>query len=617
MSLEESSILKEILRELKIISMELNLLRTGLRSCSISKISGNTLLNPASAPVSVSSEQVSQVPAEDNGLTIAPAPVSVSSEQVSQVPAEDNGLTIAPAPVSVSSEQVSQVPAEDNGLTIAPAPVSVSSEQVSQVPAEDNGLTIAPAPVSVSSEQVSQVPAEDNGLTIAPAPVSVSSEQVSQVPAEDNGLTIAPAPVSVSSAGGIKDTLAVQNWLNAKEILVKKYHNSSASDDVFDKLAFTLGSKFENLSILYDSIKRSFAKGSFTLKLSSNSQLEIKEITNFCSILSSYAFLEKYEYNKYTKTIYAIPQRVGPVVNFFTGGWFERYILQKVLSLLSQNPMEYTYLLNPHVTFNNGDNFEFDLFFLINNQPLWVECKTSDYQSYIAKYSETRRVLSIPKERAILVILGIPSDLTQSLTDLYDMTIANEKNFFEKIRVALGLASDEQGHEVMSSVSSSIIAPVSSGALIDVSPLLNKVGLRPMPEYRGQFIKELIRIVRSQNKPITAIDMKSVLAERIPAISKSQLQDLFNVIVRSGCMLNDSGLAIFSFNVPISKLVSEDPLIIESKCIECYIRAVLVSDSDYFEHSQNIGDFERIIGGKAPDITAIRTLTPQTYGYAG
>ena len=43
-------------------------------------------------------------------------------------------------------------------------------------------------------------------------------------------------------------------------------------------------------------------------------------------MLKTYALLSFYKYNKDTKTIYAVPQRIGKIINFFTGGWFERYI---------------------------------------------------------------------------------------------------------------------------------------------------------------------------------------------------------------------------------------------------------------------------------------------------
>lgn len=261
--------------------------------------------------------------------------------------------------------------------------------------------------------------------------------------------------------------------------------------------------------------------------------------------------------------------------------------------------MEFTCLLNPQITFPNGDDFELDLLFMIEGQPLWVECKIGDYQAYIAKYSNVRKLLSIPKSRAILVILDIPEELTTNLTYLYDVTVANESNFLGKVCNIIGLSGCVEGQK-------SIRFPTSTAPVIpnNLFTLLNKAGLRPAPEYRRRVITELISIVKALEQPMTMAQVKSILVERV-RISKNQLQDLLNAIVRSGCLLDDNGSTVLSFTSPFSKLISGDPSVIESKCIESYARAVLLVDPNYFENPQNIEEFERIVGGKLPDVTKI------------
>lgn len=435
-----------------------------------------------------------------------------------------------------------------------------------------------------------------------------SELKVQSFPRLDETASATPLEQVVESPDETEEesALAVYDWLIAKGITVKNYREQSAADTVFDQLAVFLGERFENLSRIHESIRRSLSTGSsFTLNLSSSRQEEIADSTQFCTMLSSYAFLSSYKYNKYTKTIYAAPQRVGKVINFFTGGWFERYIYLRILSLLSQNRLEFTCLLNPQITFSNGDDFELDLLFLIDNQPLWVECKTGDYQAYIAKYSDARKLLSVPKSRAILVILDIPNNLTANLTNLYDITVANENNFLERVCAAVGLSGYVQEQE-----SIGLPTPTGTGIPSSLPTLLNKAGLRPVPDYRQQVIDELITLVKSLGQPTTMAEVKSVLAKKVQA-SKSQLQDLLNAIVRSGCLLDNDGLTVLSFTSPFSKLVSDDPSVIESKCIESYVRAVLLVDPTYFENPRNIGEFERLIGGKAPDIATIRKLREQ------
>lgn len=260
-------------------------------------------------------------------------------------------------------------------------------------------------------------------------------------PAETDSAIVPSRAGDASNPAETDSALLVCDWLSTRGITVKNYREQQAADQVFDQLAIHLGERFNNLGRVLDAIKRSLSNGSsFTLNLSACRQEEINDSTQFCMMLNTYAFLSSYWYNKTTRTIHATPQRVGEVINFFTGGWFERYVYLSLIALFSQNNLEHACLLNPQVTFANGDYFEFDLLWLVNGQPLWVECKTGDYQAYVAKYSAIRKLLSVPKKRSILIILDIPNELALHLTRLYDITVANETNFLERVSEAVGLA---------------------------------------------------------------------------------------------------------------------------------------------------------------------------------
>jgi len=391
--------------------------------------------------------------------------------------------------------------------------------------------------------------------------------------------------------------LTVFNWLSSRGITVKNYKQQDTTDAVFDRLAVFLGERFASLKRLHDQIRKHLSTGgSFTLNLASSSQEEIANSTQFCTWLHQYAFLSSYRYNRYSKTIYAAPQRVGKVINFFTGGWFERFVFIKVASLLSQSGVTYVHLLNPQISLPNGDDFELDLIYLIEDAPLWLECKTGDYQSYIAKYAGARTILGIPKERSVLIVLGISDELSSQLTDLYDITVANENNFLALVAAALDFA------DIPRDVTPA--GPVQPGRL---STLLNKAGLRPLPEVRSSVIEELIKIVSSMDEPKTLAEVKTVLAERVD-ISKSKLQDILNAVVRGGCLVDEQGGVVKSFTVPFTALVSLDPADIEKRCMESYIKAVLRVDQGFFDSDNNIVEFEEVTGGKVPNPEKIELL---------
>jgi len=170
---------------------------------------------------------------------------------------------------------------------------------------------------------------------------------------------VAQENLAPSNNNDKKNILTVQDWIANRGITVKHYREQSAADAVFDRLATFLGEHFRTLSRFYEALKRSLISGnSVTLNVASSSQKELAELTQFCTMLHSYAFLSSYKYNKNTKTIFASPNRTGIIINFFTGEWFERYVYLKISSLISQNGNDFTVLINPKITFPNGGDFE-------------------------------------------------------------------------------------------------------------------------------------------------------------------------------------------------------------------------------------------------------------------
>lgn len=242
--------------------------------------------------------------------------------------------------------------------------------------------------------------------------------------------TFTPRTLSQEQFSENTENEAVITWLTNHGITVQNYHKPDENEEIFNKLATYLGEKYSELSYFYVQLKRSFSKGqSFSINLASRSKIEITYTTQFCSRMSAYAFLSSYQYDKKKKILYGSPQKTGQVINFITGGWFERFVYLSICQLMREQQAVYKSVLNPQIVLQNGEDFELDILFLIKEQPFWVECKTGDYQAHVTKYSRMRTVLSIPKECSLLVILGISDQLTQELTNLHNIYVANENNF--------------------------------------------------------------------------------------------------------------------------------------------------------------------------------------------
>lgn len=280
-------------------------------------------------------------------------------------------------------------------------------------------------------------------LVILREQVTIFQNHLQQLSQDLNGhssvVTASSSPqTAVNQIHQISEDQEVITWLTQQGIKVQNYHKSDENEEVFNKLASYLGNKHSELRYFYKQLKRSFSKGeNLALNLNSRSKQEITCTTQFCNRMSDYAFLTSYQYDRKKKMLYASPQRTGIVINFITGGWFERFIYLSLCQLLKEHEQPYKSILNPQIILQDGEDFELDILFLIQENPFWIECKTGDYQNHVTKYSKMRTVLSIPKECSLLVILGISDQLTEELTNLHNIYIANENNFLEKAKTLI------------------------------------------------------------------------------------------------------------------------------------------------------------------------------------
>jgi hypothetical protein len=237
-----------------------------------------------------------------------------------------------------------------------------------------------------------------------------------------------------------QSTEAVVKWLNTRNLEVISYHRSSPIDTIFNNIALSLGKQYDILKPLYGAIKRSAAQGvSSSLNVQGKSQAELSLWTRFCSEMRDKGMLSQYRYDRVKRLIQLNVQPRGDIQNFFTGNWFERYTCQTIIEILKRRKDLYSVLINPRVQLPNGDRFELDLLFLVNDQPLWLECKTGkDSHEHLKKYSNHRRMLAVPTSRSFLVMLEIEQSMAEDLTRLWDMTAVNQQMVIELVEASLG-----------------------------------------------------------------------------------------------------------------------------------------------------------------------------------
>jgi len=238
---------------------------------------------------------------------------------------------------------------------------------------------------------------------------------------------------NVTAEDFVNDTQDLEEFLNSRNIRIKAIKENEDADAVLDKIALYIGKRYNLVKDLIANIKRSLNTGrTFRMDLKNYSQEEIASITQLCSNLHQIAFLQEYKYFKSPNyVLYACPNRIPKVINFFTGGWLERYVKKSVEEIISscKEKLSCSYIMNPQVILPNGDDFELDLVFRIEDEFFWFEAKTGDYQRYVDKYSKVAKILNLDYEHAYMILTDITRDGAQALTTLFHMNVVRIDDF--------------------------------------------------------------------------------------------------------------------------------------------------------------------------------------------
>ncbi|CAD6877576.1 hypothetical protein [Methylomonas albis] len=226
------------------------------------------------------------------------------------------------------------------------------------------------------------------------------------------------------------------SWFERKNIQVEVNHNALDTQGFYDEVAVELGDNFPALQDVLDKIRKAQRNNyaSVVLNLNDYSQKEIKTITSFCKNLYEFSFVAKYFYNKNEKRVHLTLQSMSAIVGFFNGEWLEWYVFMKLLKHFFESKGLFSCLRSFNIQFANEDKYEVDVFFLINGRiPVFIECKSGEFRSFIEKYSKMRRRLDIEKENFLLLVLGVSDEQVLGLTKMYDITFVNESGFIKHI----------------------------------------------------------------------------------------------------------------------------------------------------------------------------------------
>jgi hypothetical protein len=222
------------------------------------------------------------------------------------------------------------------------------------------------------------------------------------------------------------DISKIESFLNSKNIKIRSV-DMGEEEEKLAQIADLMGSQYSLIKRFYGMIKSSMNSGnSFSINLRDEPQQVIVTTCQVATELYKIAFLEEYRYFRAPRCLLvARASRSRQALNFLSGNWLERYVRNRLICLAKRQTgkIDFSHIANAKVTLSNGDDFEMDLLFHVNDQFYWVESKTGGYQDKVQKYSEIASDLGLQRNQAIIVLADVSQDAKTSLSSLYHLSV--------------------------------------------------------------------------------------------------------------------------------------------------------------------------------------------------
>jgi hypothetical protein len=222
----------------------------------------------------------------------------------------------------------------------------------------------------------------------------------------------------------------LEQWLHDRGISIVHRRPETPLDTTYDRFARFLGTHFDTLRPFYTAMKRCLAGFPFAIPISLKDATpgQMSTVVQFGRDLHRHGFLKAFRYDQRQRLLYLQAQDAGPVTNFFTGAWLDRYVLLRTQASLRRQRVDVETLTNLQVVLPDGRDFELDILIGSLAGILWLECKTgNNYPEFVTRYGQiAKRYMCLPATRCALVLLEpLTEDEKQSNTVLAGMSVLN------------------------------------------------------------------------------------------------------------------------------------------------------------------------------------------------
>lgn len=233
--------------------------------------------------------------------------------------------------------------------------------------------------------------------------------------------------------------LPIQDWLSKRNIRAQIDPAAVDTRASFGEIAIFLGDRYDALRTVIPIIQRAMQSGRdrATIDLSSYSARDAAIVNRFLKLLNDSSLVSKCILQVQDKKAILHLPNARRIVRFFQGEWLEWYAFMKIALLCRHKQMRFSCARNILIELPNKSNYELDVFFLIDELPLVVECKAGDYRQFIGKYSNLINKLGIDSKRFIFLIVGADETRLKGLSVAHPMVFANEKTLMTTVKNVL------------------------------------------------------------------------------------------------------------------------------------------------------------------------------------
>lgn len=263
---------------------------------------------------------------------------------------------------------------------------------------------------------------------------------------ENSGTFNAIPSITPSTSEYNDDTVlgnALKLFCSSNEITINRIENISRESSIWFVLAEMIGKNFMELQPIIMGLKSTQGKKTNCIVNISKYPKPVQAVCiKFAKTLYDNALLTEYRISNYPfQAIVARIQNDGTIINFVTGHWMEIFVYATVREILNyyrnQCGIDMELYSNISIMLPTNEYFELDILCFVGNTPLWIECKSGEYQSRIVKYKKFASRYNIEPRNSFTVIAGITNEQSDNISGIHKYNVLTLKNFREKIAQAV------------------------------------------------------------------------------------------------------------------------------------------------------------------------------------